>query len=181
MVGPDVAFFGQKDAQQALVIRRLVADLDLPVEIDVRPTVREPDGLALSSRNVLPRSAGDRERAPPSAARCEAAAAAAAAGERDAARPSRPPPRRLRRFAVEPEYVAVVHPDTLAPRGHPTATRAPSPFTVASGASVSGCTTARYSGSTAKRSMAAPGGARQRARRPARPQRGRPGPPPARG
>ena len=51
IVSPDVAFFGQKDYQQQLIIRRMVADLDLPVEIDVRPTVREPDGLAMSSRN----------------------------------------------------------------------------------------------------------------------------------
>lgn len=47
----DIAFFGQKDAQQALVIRRMVADLNMPLEIVVCPTVREPDGLAMSSRN----------------------------------------------------------------------------------------------------------------------------------
>jgi pantoate--beta-alanine ligase len=51
IVGPDVAFFGQKDAQQALVVRRMVADLNMPLEIVVCPTVREPDGLAMSSRN----------------------------------------------------------------------------------------------------------------------------------
>ena len=52
MVQPTVAYFGQKDAQQALVVRRLVTDLDLPVTIEVCPTVREADGLAMSSRNV---------------------------------------------------------------------------------------------------------------------------------
>lgn len=51
IVGPDVAFFGQKDAQQALVVRRMVTDLNMPLEIAICPTVREPDGLALSSRN----------------------------------------------------------------------------------------------------------------------------------
>jgi pantoate--beta-alanine ligase len=49
---PDVAVFGRKDVQQATLVRRMVADFDLPVEIVVAPTVREPDGLALSSRNV---------------------------------------------------------------------------------------------------------------------------------
>lgn len=52
MVAPDRAYFGQKDYQQSLVIRRLVADLDLPIVVCVCPTVREPDGLALSSRNA---------------------------------------------------------------------------------------------------------------------------------
>jgi len=51
-INPDVAYFGQKDAQQAIIIKRMVADLNLPVEIKVMPTLREKDGLALSSRNV---------------------------------------------------------------------------------------------------------------------------------
>ncbi|MHC5059566.1 MAG: pantoate--beta-alanine ligase [Planctomycetota bacterium] len=51
IVLPDAAFFGQKDAQQAIVIKRMVADLNMPLQIVVCPTVREPDGLALSSRN----------------------------------------------------------------------------------------------------------------------------------
>jgi len=51
IVGADVAYFGQKDAQQALVIKRMVTDLNMPLEIVICPTVREPDGLAVSSRN----------------------------------------------------------------------------------------------------------------------------------
>ena len=62
MVQPDVAYFGQKDAQQCVVVSRLVADLDLPVESAICPTVREADGLAMSSRNVRLRG-DDRERA----------------------------------------------------------------------------------------------------------------------
>jgi pantoate--beta-alanine ligase len=53
IVSPSVAYFGQKDAQQVAVIRKVVADLDLPLEIAALPTVRDPDGLALSSRNVF--------------------------------------------------------------------------------------------------------------------------------
>jgi pantoate--beta-alanine ligase len=49
---PDRAYFGRKDAQQAVIIRRMVADLNIPVEVKVMPIVREPDGLAMSSRNV---------------------------------------------------------------------------------------------------------------------------------
>ncbi len=52
MVGPDAAYFGQKDCQQVAVVRRMVEDLNVPVEMRVCPTVREPDGLAMSSRNA---------------------------------------------------------------------------------------------------------------------------------
>jgi pantoate--beta-alanine ligase len=62
IVGPDVAYFGQKDAQQAAVIKRMVRDLDFPVRVEVMPTVREEDGLAMSSRNVYLEPA-DRARA----------------------------------------------------------------------------------------------------------------------
>ncbi len=51
IVAPDIAYFGQKDAQQAIVIKRMVADLNMPLEIVICPTVREPNGLAVSSRN----------------------------------------------------------------------------------------------------------------------------------
>ncbi len=78
-VEPDVAYFGQKDAQQAVVIRRMAADLDFPVRIEVRPTIREADGLAMSSRNAY-LAAADRERAPALHRALLAAAAAADPG-----------------------------------------------------------------------------------------------------
>ena len=62
MVAPDVAYFGQKDVQQVVVVQQLVRDLDMPIRIEVCDTVREPDGLAMSSRNVH-LSAEERERA----------------------------------------------------------------------------------------------------------------------
>ncbi|WP_297108018.1 pantoate--beta-alanine ligase [uncultured Devosia sp.] len=83
LVQPHVAVFGQKDAQQCAVIERMVRDLDIPVEILRGPIVREPDGLALSSRNVY-LSAEDRAAAPLIHKSLQTVAAAYQAGERDA-------------------------------------------------------------------------------------------------
>ena len=82
MVGPDVAYFGQKDAQQAAVVRRLVRDLNFPVRIEVCPTVRADDGVALSSRNVL-LSPAERAQAAALFRALLGVQAAVAAGERD--------------------------------------------------------------------------------------------------
>jgi len=114
MVQPDVAYFGQKDAQQAAVIRRLVRDLDIPVRIAVQPTVREPDGLALSSRNVHLKGA-DRERALALRRALEAAAESVAAGQRDPHAIERAGRAAMARLGVEAEYVALVRPDDLRP------------------------------------------------------------------
>jgi pantoate--beta-alanine ligase len=113
MAGPDVAYFGQKDAQQALVIRKLVRDLDMPVRIEVVPTVREPDGLAMSSRNV--RLNGSRDQALALSRALQAAQAAVAAGERDAARVRAAALAAMQSSSVEPEYLELVTTDTLAP------------------------------------------------------------------
>jgi len=114
IVGPDVAFFGQKDAQQALVIRRLVRDLDLPVRIEVCPTIREPDGLALSSRNVHLRGA-DRERALALRDALAAAEASLGAGERDAGVLRAAALAAMRERGVEPDYLELVRTDDLSP------------------------------------------------------------------
>jgi pantoate--beta-alanine ligase len=114
MAMPDVAYFGQKDAQQVLVIRRLVEDLNLPVRIEARPTVREADGLAMSSRNAL-LDPQQRERALGLSAALRSSARLAAEGERsaevllDVARET------MRSFGITAEYVALVEPDTLEP------------------------------------------------------------------
>ncbi|MBV9943666.1 MAG: pantoate--beta-alanine ligase [Solirubrobacterales bacterium] len=114
MVGPDVAYFGQKDAQQALVIRRLVRDLDMPVRIEVCPTIREPDGLALSSRNAH-LSPDDRARAAALHRALDAVQRAVAAGERDPAAARLPALAALRAAQIEPEYLELVSTRTLVP------------------------------------------------------------------
>jgi pantoate--beta-alanine ligase len=114
MVAPDVAFFGQKDAQQALVIRRLVTDLNLPVRIEVGATVREPDGLALSSRNVR-LDADDRRRALALSRALRAAEGTVAAGTRSADAVLTAARAAMTPFDVEPEYLALVDPEDLRP------------------------------------------------------------------
>jgi pantoate--beta-alanine ligase len=114
MVGPDVAYFGQKDAQQALVIRRMVRDLNLPVRIEVCPTVRDADGLALSSRNAL-LSGVERDQATALSRALAVIAETAQAGERNAERLLAPARAELERSAVTPEYLELVDPETLEP------------------------------------------------------------------
>jgi pantoate--beta-alanine ligase len=112
LVGPDVAYFGQKDAQQAIVIRRMVRDLDFPVRIEVLPTVREADGLAMSSRNAYLEPA-HRERATALFRALEAAESGAHAGSLaaglEAAR------RELESAGIEPEYLEARDAETLEP------------------------------------------------------------------
>jgi pantoate--beta-alanine ligase len=110
---PHRAYFGQKDAQQAAVIRRMVQDLDMPVQIVVCPTVREADGLAMSSRNVY-LSAAERQAAPVLYRALQAAQAAYKRGERSA--------EQLRQIMqsvlaetnlAQPQYVSCADPETL--------------------------------------------------------------------
>lgn len=112
---PHRAYFGQKDYQQSLVVRRLVADLTLGLDIVVLPTVREADGLALSSRNVLLQPEERRQ----ALILCQAlfaAQAAVAAGEQDARRLRDDLEARIRSApAAAVDYVAVADPDTLEP------------------------------------------------------------------
>jgi pantoate--beta-alanine ligase len=112
VVGPDLAFFGQKDAQQVAVLRHMVRDLDVPVELAIVPTVREPDGLAMSSRNVH-LAPDERQRATSLSRALRTAEAAIASGERDAAAIATAA--RAAMNGVEPEYLALVDPDSFQP------------------------------------------------------------------
>ena len=113
MVAPDAAYFGQKDAQQVLVIRRLVRDLDMPVRIVACPIVREADGLAMSSRNVYLDPAA-REQATALNRALEAADAVVRNGETGADAVIAAAREVLARAGIEPEYLELRSPDDLA-------------------------------------------------------------------
>ncbi|MEX2447538.1 MAG: pantoate--beta-alanine ligase [Solirubrobacterales bacterium] len=111
-VGPDVAYFGQKDAQQVAAIRRMVRDLDIPLRIEALPIVREPDGLAMSSRNAYLE--------PPERERATALWRALALAERVAREGSLSAALEAARgelaaAGVEPEYLEARDPDELTP------------------------------------------------------------------
>jgi len=111
-VSPDVAYFGRKDLQQAAVVRRMVRDLDFPIRVVLAETVREPDGLAMSSRNAY-LSAEQRRQASLFPAALFAARERAAAGERDAARLESATRRELEAAGFMVDYVEAVAPDTM--------------------------------------------------------------------
>jgi pantoate--beta-alanine ligase len=113
-VQPDVAYFGRKDAQQALVIRRMTEDLDFPVEIEVLPTVREQGGLAMSSRNAY-LSVEERERALSISRALSAAERAAREGETSIASLVEAARAELHNAGIEPEYVEARAADDLSP------------------------------------------------------------------
>lgn len=114
IVGPDTVYFGQKDAQQTAVVKRLVRDLDIPVWVDICPTVRAEDGLALSSRNVR-LSATERVRATALFRALRAAEQVIASGESDPAAAIVAGRRELHSSGIEPDYFELVDPQSFVP------------------------------------------------------------------
>jgi pantoate--beta-alanine ligase len=113
-VAPDVAVFGQKDLQQVSVVRRMIRDLDFPIRLVVGPTVREPDGLAMSSRNAY-LSPDDRRLAAAFPRALFEGRDRAVRGERDAANLTESVRRELEAAGLPPDYVQAVDPETMAP------------------------------------------------------------------
>lgn len=113
MASPDAAYFGQKDAQQVLVVRRLVRDLDMPVRIVACPTVREADGLAMSSRNVY-LDPPAREKATALSRALDAAEASVVRGETAAAAVIGAARTVLDEVGIQPEYLELRSADELA-------------------------------------------------------------------
>ncbi len=115
LAGPDVVCFGQKDVQQAVLIRRMIRDLDWPIEFVVVPTVREGDGLALSSRNVYLTN-GSREQALALSVSLKQAAAVWSSGERSASGIRAAMDDVFRVYpGIRVEYIAIADPETLQP------------------------------------------------------------------
>jgi pantoate--beta-alanine ligase len=112
LVQPDLAVFGEKDWQQLAIIRRMVADLGFPIEILGVPTRREPDGLAMSSRNRYLRP-DERRVAPGLYAALREAAAALGAGQRDFVALQQDGMDNVRSAGLEPEYFEVRRPESL--------------------------------------------------------------------
>jgi pantoate--beta-alanine ligase len=114
MVAPDVAYFGQKDAQQTRVIKQLVRDLNMQVQIEICPIIREDDGLAMSSRNVR-LSPDERERATALSRALQIAAQQTLAGESDAEAVLATARAELDAAGVSTEYLEIVDGETFAP------------------------------------------------------------------
>lgn len=116
MVGPDAAYFGQKDAQQALVIQKLVRDLNMPVRIEVCPTIRDADGLALSSRNAY-LTDEERIRATALSRALRAAEQTVSQGTVDADAVIAAARHELDEAGIEPEYLELRAASDLTPAG----------------------------------------------------------------